>query len=332
MLKYMDNLVCLGDLHLSSRTPSSRVDDYSETSLEKLRAVLDLCLRKSYRHVLLPGDIYHTPIQPISYINAVIDVLKEFKENNITLYGIYGNHCLTHNSLAYADKSATGLLFKTGYVKELRSVEFLCNAGYTVGIHGFHYPEDITPATALEQDSKINICVAHKFYKVGHKIEETLLAEDIDKLGYNIYVLGHDHVPYDLVNHNGAYIVRPGRFMRGTSDNYNLEDTNVYADIIHFGCENEQPVISVTRQIIKSKTAMEIFNIHAINKDKTGKELENLSDKVATLLDMMDIKSNYSSNEDIYTILDSLEISIKIKERIEMYLQAKGIYRESKPL
>lgn len=332
MIQCMDNLVCFGDLHLSSRTPSSRIDDYSVTSVEKLHAILDLCVRKSYKHVVFPGDIFHTPIQPISYINEIIDVLKKFKEAGINVYAIYGNHCLTHNSLDYAMKSATGLLFKTGYLKELRSEYFVSNAGYSIGLHGYHYPETLTPVMALDTNSQINICVAHKFYKTGHKIEETLRTEEVRNLGYNIYILGHDHVPYELVHQDDSYIVRPGRVMRGTSDNYNLEDTSVYADIIHFGSVDGKPSITVTRQILPTKTAMEVFNIHAINKDNTGKVLEDLSDKVATLLDMMDIKSSYSSNEDIYEILDSLDISIKIKERIEMYLQAKGIYREQKPL
>ena len=114
--------------------------------------------------------------------------------------------------------------------------------------------------------------------------------------------------------------------MRGSSDNYNIEDTSVYMDVIQFMRSKEKPSIQVIREVIPTKSPNEIFSTKALTKDNSDKVLSSLSEKVTSLIDKMDFKGS-TNNLDVYQVLDELEVDSKIKNRIETYLQAEGINR-----
>ena len=44
------------------------------------------------------------------------------------------------------------------------------------------------------------ICVAHCFYEDNFAQEHNLHIKDILELGYDYYILGHDHTPYELIS------------------------------------------------------------------------------------------------------------------------------------
>jgi len=51
-----------GDLHLSSRAPSRRCDDYASAGLEKVRQLVEIANANQFVLVLL-GDVFHSPIE-----------------------------------------------------------------------------------------------------------------------------------------------------------------------------------------------------------------------------------------------------------------------------
>ena len=315
----------VGDSHFTSTTPKSRVDDYAETSIEKLESLLDICITKGYKHLVHLGDFSHIPNQPLSYVNAIIEVFQKFQDNGIKWYGIYGNHDLVHNDLDNSNKSLLGLMFKTGLIKELRTELFTTKEGYDIALHGYHYPEAIQPLMAREIKGKVNICVMHRYFEYRFS-KSSLDRNQLSQLGYQVYATGHEHPPYDVMKFEDFTLIRPGRFMRGTSDKHNVEDGNVYIDTISFNGSIEQPRLTCIRDIIPTKLPSNVFSILALNKDKeSNKFLSDLSSKVSNLLDMMDSTSGTTNN--VYSVLDKLQIDIRIKDRVESYLHKEGIYR-----
>ena len=256
---------------------------------------------------------------------SVIRQLNKFKQNGVELLSIVGNsHDITYDKLEYLPKSALGVLFEIGVVKELQSETFTTVEGYNITLNGFHYPQTLEPVETRPVVSEVNICVCHRPYNQS-LYHDTLTSELIESLGYNIYACGHDHIPYELEKYNSKLIVRPGRFMRGSSDNYNKEGTLVYADVVSFNGSKDNPRITYTREIIKSLPASSIFNTNSLTKTKSDKYLQDLSAKVELLLDKMDISS--TSESSVYDVLDSLDIDTRIKNRLETYLNSKGIFR-----
>lgn len=315
----------MGDCHFNATTPRSRTDNFAETCIDKLYAVLDICKTKGYKHLVQLGDFFHTPSQPIGFLNQIIDVLQDFQNEGIQVYAIFGNHSLISNDLENGYKSALGLLFRTGLIKELRTELFSTKEGYTVALHGYHYPEGIKSMHTREVQANVNICVMHRYFE-KKLFKNCLDRNQLSQLGYQVYVTGHDHQPYNTMKFDDFTLIRPGRLMRGTSDKYNLEDNTVYLDTIAFNGAKDEPKMTVIRDIVPTKLASQVFTILAQDKDKTGSTyLSNLSNRVTDLLNMMD-ESNTSSNN-LYTVLDKLPIDIRIKDRVEHYLKQNGIYR-----
>lgn len=326
-IKEIKDILIVGDLHLNSSTPISRIDDYADTSIEKLNNLLSLCMDKSISVVILLGDVFHKPQQPLSYLYRVIEAFNKFKDNGIDVYSIVGNsHDVPYDKVAYLPKTSLGLLFKTGALIKLERESFITKEGYIITFFGYDYEQHIESIENIKDlSSRVNVCVCHRFYEYSFS-SSSLTESMIKSLGYNIYCCGHEHQPHDLVNVDGRFIVRPGRFMRGTSDNYNIENTSVFVDILRFNGSLEDPRITVIREILPTKSASEVFNTKALSKDKSNKTLAELSSQVDILLDKMDIKG--TSNTSVYALLDNLEVDKRIKLRIETYLQSVGIFRE----
>ena len=194
-----------------------------------------------------------------------------------------------------------------------------------MSLFGYDYENIITPVRALENTGDVNICCCHRYYNYSYS-NTSLTKNNIIDLDYDIYCTGHEHQPYELTKVNNKLVIRPGRFMRGSSDNYNIEDTSVYMDVIQFMGSKEKPSIQVIREVIPTKSPNEIFSTKALTKDNSDKVLSSLSEKVTSLLDKMDFKGS-TNNLDVYQVLDELEVDSKIKNRIETYLQAEGINR-----
>jgi len=78
MSRIIDKIAFVGDAHFSSKTPSSRLDDYASTCIDKLDKLLNLCKKEKITHVVLLGDLFNTPTDTLLYVNRVMQKFKEF--------------------------------------------------------------------------------------------------------------------------------------------------------------------------------------------------------------------------------------------------------------
>ena len=66
-----------------------------------------------------------------------------------------------------------------------------------------------------------SIALLHRFYESGFG-EEPITEEQVVSLGYNTYIFGHDHRPYQTkVISDTIKVIRPGSLARNSSDQYN---------------------------------------------------------------------------------------------------------------
>ena len=209
------NIAVVGDLHLHSSTPQSRIDDYADTCCKKLSILRKEMLEYKCKYLICPGDIFHVYRERTDFEYNVIQEFLKFKYDGIRVFIINGNHDISNDRIDTIDKSSLGILYLTNVVEPFTDIKF----GDKIEVTGVPFPTEIPP---VKDVSKFNICVCHKFYDMLSD-KDTLKKEDVKDLGYNVYVMGHDHVVYDLERVYNSYIVRPGSFMRGTAHNYNTD-------------------------------------------------------------------------------------------------------------
>ena len=208
----------IGDVHLYSQCPGSRKDTnpaYPMYVLDKLTMCADICRERGVDKMIYLGDLFNSPSLSLgTYLGTCWNHLLGL---NIEQQTITGNHEIPYYNEKSFEGTVLDITYKTGIVKHLEKLEL----DNDVVIHGLDFGKSFEP---IEKDGKYHICVAHAFYEndfYGRGVDN-LKASDAAKLGYDAYVLGHDHTPYAPVIENNYKVIRPGSLTRGTSKTCNL--------------------------------------------------------------------------------------------------------------
>lgn len=314
------SVAVVGDMHLHGSTPKSRLDNYPETCISKLGILRKEMIDSGIKYLICTGDIFHISKERSDFEYAVIKEFLRFKDSGIEVFMTVGNHDLQSDRLDTIEKSSLGILFLTEVVKPFTTLKFNRGDKTSIVFTGLHFPNDVEP---VKEFGLYNILCCHKFYNVASD-KDSILKKDLEKYGYNMYICGHDHIPYDLekvpTKDGIISIVRPGSFMRGTSHNYNTKRL-VYMDEIRFNGK-----VEVERHTLPVKDPKEVFPASATDRME-DKSLKDISKQLADLVTQM--YSISSSNNSVYSILDESPVDIKIKRRIVEYLESHGIFRKN---
>ena len=302
----MSKILFIPDVHLQEYSPRSRKDNYPSVVLEKLEWVADYANKIKATTIFL-GDIFNAVNMPMIYMYRCIEVFRKFDKVPFT---VIGNHDVPRNNQELMDRSPLGLLEKVGLINYLQHLEM---EGRVV-LEGFHYTQAIAQTEQLTSTitPMKKICVAHVFYENPFLQDHNLTAQDCVKLGYDYYILGHDHTKYETIDVPGYKVFRIGSLTRGTAnENQMIRDT---VSILEYDTELDTfREINVPCQPAREVFKESIFQRKEENKINTQEVLDNLV---------------FTSNDSIYDVLDSAEQTPEIKAIVEEYLQAAGIYRE----
>lgn len=206
----MSKVIFIGDTHLKGTSPVSRSDDYGQSILDKISWVADYATSVKASSLIFLGDLFDSVTVSISYLFKVLSVFKEIRGRGLSLYTIVGNHCIKFNRLDTLNQSPLGILVKAGCLSILKKLKV---DNYT--IYGWQYPEEIQ-----KSQTPMSICCAHRYYELAFS-DQSLSQKDLKELGYQYYILGHGHEPFDTVVGEGYSLYRPGSLSRCTSDKYN---------------------------------------------------------------------------------------------------------------
>ena len=300
----MSKIYFVPDVHLQEQSPRSRKDSYPTTVLEKLDYIAELANSNNATTIFL-GDLFNATNMPMNYFYRVVDVFKKFNKVPLT---IAGNHDFPRNNPDLLPRTPLGLLNNIGLIDYLQHYEV---EGKVV-IEGNHFWQAIPKASQVTTTAipMKKICVAHYFYEDKFAEEHNLHISDIINLGYDYYIFGHDHTPYEDIKIGDATIYRIGSLTRGTANENQLIRDQVYI------LEYDTILDSFRRIPIPCLPAKEVFNESVFLRKEQKLDTQKILDNLV-----------FTSNDSIYDVLDRSEQSDDIKKIVEEYLQAAGIFR-----
>ena len=316
----MSKVMFIGDLHITDKSPRSRKEDdeqYRQLILDKLTFCCDYCIINDIDYVVILGDVFNSSINIYPpYLTQIYKILQKFKDNNIDIYSVIGNHDMYYQNDKEFDKTTLYQAFSLGLIHHLDKLDLPLGTRL-VGLDYGKQPEK------PEFNSQYNILVGHCFYEnslFSGADCVNLTDEWCKDLGYNAYILGHDHTYYPTIDTGNYKVIRPGSLLRGTSKTCNLY-REVVVDI-YDSSNNEWSEVKVP---IKQGT--DVFNEKVVLAKNEDLDL-NLENIIANL--------DYSTTSNEYDIIDSNEKNgrEKLKENydpvvdlIVQYLESEGIYR-----
>ena len=201
-------LFVAADLHLTHKTPLGRKDNYAETCLGKLEQLVNYA-NIDETDIIITGDIFDHPGNPIWFVNRVIAVLKECKS---TIYAIAGNHDLKYHALENLKESSLWNLHLAKVITlPVPESEWIGNNVYAdLCNYGEEDNLDFTP-----REGSKNLLVLHTpvfdvvpFYMPNADTPESL---ENKYPGYDYYLTGDIH--QSLITDK---VINPGSMMRMT--------------------------------------------------------------------------------------------------------------------
>lgn len=320
----MSKVIFIGDSHFTGISPSSRKEtneQYRQVQIEKLDSIKNICLNKNIEHVIFLGDVFNNNSGLTNYFETEIWAkLLEFKNNNIKLHTIIGNHDMAFQNETEFKGTYLYKAFLAGIINYLTTLDL-----GDVHIVGVDYNKEYKQ---VDYASLYNILVAHSFYeneRFGGTGNSNLTDEKCRNLGYMAYVLGHDHSPYPevvvstpLSPYGPEYkVFRPGSLTRGTSKTCNL-----YRKVQAYVFDSNTKEWSLEE--IPTKPGLEVFKEKVVMQ----KDID---------LNLQDILQNldYSKDSNIYDIISKNEASGREKlgpkydsvvNLITQYCESVGIY------
>ena len=112
------SVLCVGDIHLSDRPPSSCTETYTEDILDMLRYVAKIEKAFNIDAVVWAGDVFHHK-QPSRTSHQTVFRLAEVAQEYQNLYVVTGNHDISNDRLDSLSKQPLGVLYQAGILKEL---------------------------------------------------------------------------------------------------------------------------------------------------------------------------------------------------------------------
>lgn len=290
------------DLHFGKKC-NTRLDDTDDVLYEKLLKILDDCIDKDNHLVFIAGDIFDScSISRKSFMKA-LKIFKEYKEANIDVFAIYGNHDEYRYNFNLRKETPLNDLVELCYIQILDgwSIFFGDKVKYRVTGHSYlnneitetikrGYLEGQTKTDYLDNYNYKDIVIGHWFYDnefMGG--DKNLPKELIEKSNADYIILGHDHSYYDPATIGETTVFRFGSLLRGTGSFNDLHRPVGYLEINDDGPifrELEVPElkdVTIAKATIKEEKKDFISMIEEITIEEKEEETDNVLDSINKL-------------------------------------------------
>lgn len=228
--------MCVGDIHLSDKSPVSRVEGYLDDVLAKLSYVAKLSKALKVDATVWAGDIFHHKQPSRTSHGTVLKAIQAAKEFD-NLWVVTGNHDITNDRLDSLEKQPLGVLYESGAAQELD--------GWHPSLPLFGVPwqqrwlHDGVPEQAFGEWRNAKQMITRAYTQnalaVTHApiypysmqgdvkfelVDNAELAKAMDNRGYLYY--GHIHDPHGFYVIDGVTFGNVGAISRGSIHEYNL--------------------------------------------------------------------------------------------------------------
>ena len=209
-------LLCLSDLHLTHRTPESRIDDYHLSQFKKMQHVIEYALENGVDAMALGGDIFHHHTMPDWMKERYIRLFSmEEYITNLPILTIFGQHDMRYHSSDRTNVPLGVLLAGCKNMHPLGAVPWTLK---DVNIYGCSYGETIPTPVG---DAQKQVLVIHKMIvdeKLWHDQEDYEHGGSFleDNPEFDLIVSGDNHQTF-MKSKRGRRLVNSGSLMRMTS-------------------------------------------------------------------------------------------------------------------
>jgi Calcineurin-like phosphoesterase. len=245
-------LLYFGDMHERVVPPENRKDNFRETLNRKVNEIKELGRKHKVSAFLEPGDFLQSPKYDYAFLADIIQrwtplnisdlmqmiMLGKFTPEKIAeeikgiapIIGVAGNHELFGESLVSLPKTSINFLNEVGLIQfatKENPIILHTEDGLKIAITGTHYhngmdkPENINDYIVEEKLGDIHIHIVHGYLtnkSFGDLFRHTTVDQIADKTKADLTITGHDHIGFDLIEHDGKYFVNPGSPIRLTND------------------------------------------------------------------------------------------------------------------
>lgn len=304
------------DIHLADKNPSSRIDDYMGSILDKLEQARDICIERKIDVALCGGDIFHikTPTKNSHYlVSKTIEVFKSFP---CPVYSIYGNHDLRQDNITTLAKQPFYTLVKSGALKYLHD-ELLCDGAVRIfGMDYCSFPNE-EEFSKENKGEKIQICVAHVNASSTFSDlfgEKVYRYQDLETTSPDVFVFGHYHPDQGIEIRNGKHFINVGSLSRGSlkKDELSRIPQLGYIEI------SDDFKITTSKIPLNVLQADKIFDLELKNKEE--KENEEIEKFITEMKD----KITVTKTDDVGEKIRSLNFEKTIIDRAMYYYIEKG--------
>lgn len=307
----MSKVLIIGDVHLSPRTPASRKDKYADTMISKLSSLSDLITKHNVEHLIFLGDLFNTKHMTLPYFIKCFTLFKDLHNTGVKLHLVIGNHDIYYNSESTMEESPIQILLDSDIFE---------NSDFTIGKTSFHLfnytiPVLNIPKVQNDQADSYNVLIGHYFYNLGFNDDEhTITKELAQSLGYNSYILGHDHTVYSPVETKHYVVHRPGSFSRGTSHTSQMSRDSI--QVILFDADEltydylDVPNVLPSKDVYKELASVSKMSFY---------DMDMSLEKLLSSLD-------FNNSSDIFSTLSTIEMDSDVKELVYSYLQDEGMF------
>lgn len=320
-------LLTVGDVHISDKPFGSRIDDYQETTINKLIEIREDARKNEASGVLFTGDIFHFKSWYKNSYALVNRLIRLFQSYPCPVYVIPGNHDMVYDKPESIPNQPLGAVLASGAMIELRPEGLVLEEGsLRVRIAGTDYNEkDPLPncmAVKKQEGDHALITVGH-FYSgpgatdsfFGHT---RLGYEELKECDTDIWVLGHFH------NDQGIQELKKGELRRafiniGSLTRGSLDEDNINR-IPSFGRIRIQEDGTWSTEQVPIPNVLPASEIFSLEKyEERKQEREAIREFVTHLKEQVGLESFTAEDKDQF--LATLELDEEIKLLVEKYIE-----------
>ncbi|MDO5300935.1 MAG: metallophosphoesterase family protein [Tissierellia bacterium] len=217
------------DTHIRGTNPKSRLDNFFESMMEKLREIGDLVEEHEVDYILHGGDLFDRPDISISVVSAVAQILQSYDR---PIYTISGNHDIFGHNPVTLHRTVLGLLNALGVVQLVQDEPLLLEkegtrvqlsgAPYIYGIDRPEHRELYRIEKRFPCDYAIHL--VHGFLSdaaINPQIPHTVTSDILDTQA-DLTLSGHVHGGFKLQEIEGKKFLNPGALARISNATFEL--------------------------------------------------------------------------------------------------------------
>lgn len=310
-----NTIAIIGDPHIQFNNPTSRVDEYFVSIVNKLKQVLD-----NNKYVICLGDLFSNPVLDIQATMILIEILSEYKNKGGKFIGIIGNHTIYNWNVKTLNKTTKGLLVKLGLMTIIDStgeLEDYKNVVDHLNIEDWYITSTKlnNPKPAPTTDIERSILLGHSYYAFERDKKHSFEFEDLKECGFKYIFFGHDHEPYKPKLIDGTWLYRPGSLGRDAAHKYNLT-----REISYYQLDLDTEEIRSVK--VDHAPGSEVFSIEVMSKnnDPTPNYVYDMEELLKSFGDKTKLSISIKQ-----LMIDNEEIPDEIVEFISNCYEACGI-------